>query len=171
MIKKRKIILITKDLFLFLLLFTLISYAGKRMNQFIMLHKNSYIHELDRTFIDYLHQAQRQLHKTKDIIYLNKVNNEAIENKLAALQTVLLTIEEKYRTNSPGLALLGPIGTTAIVLKEQKLAKQLHKIVYEIGIILYKYTEIANSQPSYQLFPSIEANLRANKALLKQLSS
>ncbi|MGB8367274.1 MAG: hypothetical protein WCD44_02850 [Candidatus Babeliales bacterium] len=170
MIKKRQIIYVIRELFLFSLLFTLIGYAGKRMNQFIILQKNSYIHELDRTFVDYLQIAQQQLRKTRDIIYLTENDNILIEQKITTLQKYLSSIEERYRTNSPSLALLGPIGTIAIIVKEQKLAQQLHKIVHEIGTILYNCLK-TTGQPSYQLLPSIEANLRTNKALLKQLHS
>ncbi len=168
MIKEKQSTPIISDLLLLLFLITLIGYAGKRMNQFILLHKQSYIHELDRTFIDYLHTAQKQLQKTKNIIYIKEKNYEPIEKKLTTLQQDLSYIEEKYRTNSPSLALLGPIGTTAIILKERKLAQQLHKIVHEIGNILHNHLKTADHS-SYQLFPSIEANLRANKALIKQL--
>jgi len=168
MIKKKQSTLISSDLLLLLFLITLIGYAGKRMNQFILLHKDSYIHELDRTFIDYLHTAQKQLQKTKNVICIKDKNHELIEKKLTTLQQNLSYIEEKYCNNSPSLVLLGPIGTTAIILKERKLAQQLHKIVHEIGNILHNYLKTADHS-SYQLFPSIEANLRTNKALIKQL--
>jgi len=165
MIIKKKFITIIGDLLLFLLLIVLISYAAKRVNRFILIQKQSYIHELDRTFIGYLHTAKQQLQKTKQIAYIKEKNYDLLEKKLNALQQHLSYIEEKYSTNSPGLALLGPIGTTAIVLKERKLAQKLYKTVHEIGSILHDYIK----NISYQLLPSIETNLRANKAMIKQL--
>jgi len=168
MIIKKQLIATIGDLILFFLLITLIGYAGKRMNKFILVQKQSYIHELDRTFIDYLYTTQQQLQKTKNIAYIKEKSYGSLEKRLNVLQQHLSCIEGKYSSNSPGLTLLGPIGTMAIVLKEQNLAQQLYKMVHEIGSILHDYLKTTGNTP-YQLFPSIEANLRANKAMIKQL--
>jgi len=51
-----------RDILLLCALFFLVKIAFERTFSFIELHKKSIIHELDRSFIDQIYTAQRQLH-------------------------------------------------------------------------------------------------------------
>jgi hypothetical protein len=53
-----------------------------------------------------------------------------------SITKTLADIEEKYSSNSQGVMFLGPIGSTAIILKEQELENRLIIIVQEIGTLL-----------------------------------
>mgnify|MGYP001432934396 CR=1 FL=1 len=50
-----------RDLFLFTVLALLIIHASDRLKTFLSLHKNSFIHELDRGFADQLYIVQKQV--------------------------------------------------------------------------------------------------------------
>src|SRR5260221_11655244 len=95
---------------------------------YISEHKQSIIHELDRTFIDYVYTAQRQLH-----ILEQQPQSTGSITTITEIKNKIATIEEQYKKNSPGLALLGPIGTTAIVMKEEQLQKKLLVAINDMG--------------------------------------
>ena len=62
------------------------------------------------------------------------------------------------------MALLGPIGTASIVIKEEKLNKKLLTTVNDIHALLHKInTPLTSFEPSL----SIENALAANKIILK----
>jgi hypothetical protein len=98
---------------------------------------------------------------------------------IADIKEQLSSIEEKYTKNSPGLALLGPIGSAAIVTKEEQLqlklvnvVSDLHKIIVsannQTSNVTDSSTEITehNSINSAQMIDNI---LNANKQILKTL--
>src|SRR5690606_38726955 len=91
------------------------------------------IHELDRSFIDQIYTAQRQIHYLEQ----HPEHSANFGSAIADIKNRLVTIEEKYKKNSPGLALLGPIGSAAIVAKEERLHHQLLDTVNDISTIFY----------------------------------
>ncbi len=129
---------IIRDLCVFCVLLFLIKTASHRTISFIALHKNSIIHELDRTFTDHLYTAQKQAHQLKELLEASPTPvQDAHIKQLSDIAQKLSAIEEKYTNNSPGLALLGPLGTTAIVLKEQDLEKKLLKTALDLCTLAY----------------------------------
>lgn len=151
-----------RDLFLFCTFIALVQIALEHNVSFFTEHKKSLIHELDRDFIDQLYTAQRQLHAIEEhLIY-----GIGYESTIADLKGQLTTIEEHYKKNSPGLALLGPIGTASIVIKEEKLNKKLLTAVNDINGLLHK---ISTSTTSFEPALTIDNGLAINKKLLKTI--
>ena len=148
-----------RDIVFFFLLITCIKIAFDRTKLFITDHKESIIHELDRSFIDQIYTTQRQLHLLDqhllDTDYQIQIND---------LKSRLATLEEKYKKNSAGLALLGPIGSAAIVSKEEKLQAQLLNIISEMNAIA---SSASNSQEPLIPVQTINKGLEVNKHLLR----
>lgn len=157
-----KLFSIIRDLFLFCTLIALLQIAFEHNVSFITEHKKSLIHELDRDFIDQLYTAQRQLHAIEE----HPIYGITYEATIADLKKQLTIIEELYKKNSPGLALLGPIGTTSIVIKEEKLNKKLLTAVNDIHALLHK---IGTSTSSFEPVLTIDNGLATNKKLLKTI--
>ncbi|HXW86187.1 MAG TPA: hypothetical protein VEK38_02475 [Candidatus Bathyarchaeia archaeon] len=131
---------ILRDFCFLILLIVLVKKASERTITFISLHKNSITHELDRTFIDHLYTAQKQAHQLQELFDMAPTPvQDAHLKKLADIVQKLATIEEKYTTNSAGLTFLGPLGTTAIVLKEQDLEKKLKNTALDLCSLAYAY--------------------------------
>src|SRR5579872_1931661 len=116
-----------RDVLLLCALFFLAKTAFDRTSSFVAEHKQSLVHELDRTFIDHIYTAQRQLHFLEE----HPVYAHTYAHALGEIKEQLATIEEKYKKNSPSMALLGPIGSAAIVIKEAQLEQKLLDVVNE----------------------------------------
>jgi hypothetical protein len=125
-----------KDLFLFAVLISLVVYAYKRTHLYLNLHTNSLTHELDRNFADQIYSVQRQARVAKTILEQTGATYDHLVVKVEKIEHTLKGIEEKYSNNSPGLLLLGPIGSTSIVLKEQQLENKLLEEAISIASVL-----------------------------------
>lgn len=149
-----------RDVLLLIALFFLVKMAYERITSFINAHKNSIVHELDRNFLDQIYTAQRQLH----FLESNHLLDEETVYAIADIKKQLTIIEEKYKTNSPGVMLLGPIGSAAIVAKEEKLQNKLLEIVNNINKIL---CTIHDTQDFHIPFLTINAGLDSNKKIMQ----
>jgi hypothetical protein len=148
-----------RDVVLLCALFFLAKIAFERTASFINDHKKSIIHELDRDFMDQIYTAQKQLHFLQN----QYEHPEEIAQELAHIKKELAIIEEKYKTNSPGVMFLGPIGSAAIVAKEAKLKKKLLDTANTINKIAHTVHDKADEfQPS----TAINIALECNKKLL-----
>jgi hypothetical protein len=152
-----------RDILLLCILFFLVKAAFEQTTSFIAAHKKSIVHELDRNFIDQIYTAQRQLHFLGE----HPEHGAEFEPAIADIKNRLANIEEKYKTNSPGVMLLGPIGSAAIVTKEEKLQQQLLELVNDINKILHM---IINKVDDFQPEKSIDIALNSNKSLLKTIT-
>jgi cell division protein FtsB len=117
-----------RDFIFLTLLFLLIYFARKNKKKKIKkpIAQNSFVfHEIDTAFIDTIKKIE---HYTK-IAYNKDFFSKAYADEIIMQ---LQQIKKKYTTTSPATALLGPIGTTAIVLKEQRLKTQVLKILNEL---------------------------------------
>lgn len=148
-----------RDIVLFCALLFLVKNAFQRTTSFINEHKKSIVHELDRDFIEHIYIAQRQLHMLKE----HYEHTKEVADEIDALQNELAIIEEKYKTNSPGVMLLGPIGSAAIVAKEEKLKNKLLDKVNAINKIAHAIHE---KEHEFQPAPTINLALENNKKLL-----
>lgn len=151
-----------RDILFLCALLLLVKAAFERTTSFIKLHKDSMIHELDTNFIDQIYTAQRQLHVLEE----HPVYALEYGNTLAEIKGQLATIEEKYKKNSPSLALLGPIGSAAIVIKEKELEQKLLYVVNELSIIFAKINNDSECIPAQ----TINCALNANKQALRTLT-
>jgi len=157
-----KLLATIRDIALFCLLMALVQIALKDTTSYILEHKKSLIHELDRDFIDQLYTAQRQLHVLEE----HPIHADTFATTIADLKSRLSTIEEQYKKNSPGLALLGPIGTAAIITKEEQLMKKLLVVVNDLGNMLH---QISQHEAEFQPALNVSNALKNNKQLIKTL--
>lgn len=153
----------TRDILLLCALLFLGKIAFDRTTSFIAVHKKSIVHELDRTFIDQLYTAQRQLHFLEE----HPIHGSEFAVAITDIKSRLVTIEDKYKTNSPGIMLLGPIGSAAIVAKEEKLQKQLLEIANDINNILHT---VNNPDHELKHLATISIALESNKKLLQAMT-
>lgn len=133
----RKIPSFIQNLCALLIFLFLLSILFTRLSNFIKTHQHSALHELDDTLLDQLHNVQNELDNTKI----------AFESHFTAKEKEIFTIleqkakkaENDYKKNSHGLFILGPIGTIAIVMKEQRIRQQLLEIVVTLFDLVRKY--------------------------------
>jgi len=142
-----------RDILLLCTLALLVRTAYNRTAFFINIHRESSIHELDMHFIDQLYTAQRQLHALENYYENSNASN---------------THKQHLKNNLVLIALLGPLGTTAIVLKEKELEKKLLKTVTELNHLLHSLNESNQHDSSAS---TITLALQENKQLIKQLLS
>lgn len=152
-----------RDVLLLCALLFLVKTAFERTTSFIEVHKESMVHELDRTFIDQIYTAQRQLHFLQEHPEYTHDHAEAI----AEIKKQLTIIEEKYKKNSAGLSLLGPIGSAAIVIKEKELQQQLLVTINSLSkIFAHIHNHISDNVSPAQ---TITQGLIINQKLLSTL--
>jgi hypothetical protein len=158
----KKLLFIIKDLSLFIFLLCLIKMAVHENISFLNEHSKSLIHELDKSFLDLIYTTKLHIHALQD----HPIYGVDYTQQLANLKERITIIEDKYKTNSLGLALLGPLGTTSIVLKEQDLQKKLLAITQEISKILQveQTDEVVASCKE-----TISKTLQHNKKIIKEL--
>ena len=152
-----------RDILLLCGLFFLAKMAFERISSFIVAHKKSLVHELDRNFMDQIYTAQRQVHFLEE----HHLHNDTVALALADIKSRLAAIEELYKTNSPGVMLLGPIGSAAIVAKEEKLQRKLLELANDLNKIVHA---INNKDDVFQPAETIDIVLANNKTLLKKLT-
>jgi len=153
-----------RDILFLCALLCLIRTAFERTTSFIGEHKKSIIHELDRTFLDELYTTQRQLHFLEE----NYGYNDKYAHAIADIKKRLALIEEKYKINSPGVMLLGPIGSAAIVTKEEKLKSKLLDVVNDINKLIHI---IQDPEQEIQHIATISTALENNKQLLQKITA
>jgi hypothetical protein len=150
-----------RDCFFLCALLFLMKTAYDRNYTFLCAHKQSIIHELDRNVIDQLYTTQRHVHFLQE----HHIHGDTYAHAIADIKERLTTIEEKYHKNSPGLALLGPIGSAAIVAKEEVLQQKLLDIVNDVNKILCTICNMEAFKPT----ESINDGLIINKNLISRL--
>lgn len=149
------------DLFLAGMLICLLGYVAKRTHTFVTLQSKSIIHELDHSFADQLYSAQRQMRITQQLYATRDTFiDPAAKQKIDKINAGLADIEAKYGQNSPGIMLLGPIGTTSIILKEKELHHKLLLHVNSIGQLLHV---LVSQNKTFFLATSIDEGIATNQ--------
>jgi len=123
----------------------------------------SEVHELDTNFLVSLEETKKQIDQAIEIAKTSELHTDTVE-QLTKMKSKLKQIEQKFKKNSPATFLLGPLGTTAIVLKEKKLEKKLIEIMNNLGTILYAFQ--GNQEESNLAIVSVDQGLAKNKHLL-----
>jgi len=128
--KMSKINIILRDILFFMLLLVLareaLNMAIVQQNEKNKLSKSSPVRELDPKFLKSIKEARKKADRA-----LETAKNSGISGNIQEIEEIISEIndiEEKYTKNSPATFVLGPIGATAIVLKENKLASQLAEV-------------------------------------------
>lgn len=151
-----------RDIFFLGALVFLVKVAFDRTSSFIAIHKDSMIHELDRSFIDQIYTAQRQLHFLEE----HPLYADTFASTIADIKAQLTVIEEKYKKNSPSLVFLGPIGSAAIVAKEEVLLQKLLMVINDLSRV---FANIDNSLESFVPAQTVNNGLDTNKEFLRHL--
>lgn len=134
--------------------------------------KNLYdVHEVDPIFLEQAKESRAQVMKLRRSLEASHKLTEDLEKELFYIQGNVDDIATKYEKNSPALVLLGPIGTTGIVLKEQELEKKLLKMVNKIGSVAHTIQANSKVASTFEAASSIENGLKQNSQLLKNLTT
>jgi hypothetical protein len=137
--------------------------------------KNLYaVHEVNPEFGRKIRQTVKQLDALSELMPAAEMD-EVITSTIASLKTELLNLKEQYETNSPALFVLGPIGTTSIVLKEAELEQKLLKTLNETGKLITSFMPrrpgINDASRNFEPAPSIEVALNNNINALGRLNA
>lgn len=156
---KKKVKILLRDLLFLIIFFMLIGILIRRCSRFLMIHKQSIIHELDDVLFNQLETTKQQCLKAS--LSSKYSISEQEKNQITTFIEVINTLETQYKKNSHGLMLLGPIGTISIVLKERKIKADLLKIITNLYDILTEHAKQDKKQ-----IKSIEDGIIANQQLL-----
>jgi hypothetical protein len=126
---------LTHDLLIIAILIFLGSILVNRVKKYVHLNKHSVIHQIDEDIAESINKTQRHLGIVKQTINMLGITDShaKLTKNVRALSNQLHDLEEKYTRNAPSLALLGPLGTASIVLKEEELKEKLHYIALGIN--------------------------------------
>lgn len=119
---------------------------------------NQPIHELDNTVLDSFEFALDQATTAHDVAIAK--HKPAYAQKFRTIIKRLKKLEKQYTSTSPGLALLGPFGTTSTVLKEQTIETELQDLIKEIGRLVDDFDGVHDMPPETN---SMEKNLLHNQ--------
>lgn len=122
-----------RDLILFFILIVLVQHyiIGTLPNHTTLSQNTLSLHIKDVQDIKILEDIQ---YNKKVIEYLLQANPNTTQHKiLLDIKNQLTAIEKKYTYISPGLALLGPLSSLYLVLKQQELRKKADRLVKKIG--------------------------------------
>lgn len=141
----------SQDIVIIAILIFLCSIIVNRIKRYVQLNKHSIIHELDVDIADTINIMQRQLGIVRQTISMLGIADPhtKLARSLRALSNQLHDLEQKYIRNAPSLALLGPLGTASIVMKEQELKDKLHYIALGINdacVSLLNKTELGRDE-------------------------
>ena len=118
------------------------------------------VHEVDESVIKQIELAQSQINTA--LTHINPTSLDATQ--LRSLQQRLVYLRVQYQHTSPAVALLGPLGTAAIVLKEGALEKELLHTVNKFGSILHTIVG-GLFTPAKSVVESLEENHKLIEAL------
>lgn len=161
-----------RDIIFLMILIILVVYSYRKTMIYVSMHEKTLIHELDRDFADSLFTAQRQVRITKSIFVQEPAISPEMQKIMEKIERSMHTIEERYGTNSPGLLLLGPIGTASIVMKEEELKGKLLETLNLLSIILHYLSKMPGSvAQSTSIAEALSINQNFITILLKQKDS
>ncbi|HEV2916744.1 MAG TPA: hypothetical protein VGW78_03290 [Candidatus Babeliales bacterium] len=163
--------IIFRDFIIFIGLLFLLSILVKRVNRYVLLHKESIIHELDTSFFDTIKTMQRHAGIAYKALHLHTLGFEDMASKrtIKAIQQQLEDIEQKYIHNPAGLALLGPFGTASIVLKEKQLNEQMLTIAATINNLFSTFLHKPQLTEERKKDMAIEQYIQLNSDYAKEI--
>jgi len=169
MLKSRNIV---RDIIFFILLMAISKKTIERTWAHIKKEKPSIfnkieVHELDKSFLISLKETKKQIDQAIEISKASDMHADKFE-QLKQMRNEVKQVESKFKKNSPATFLLGPLGTTAIVLKEKELEKNLINIMNDLGNILYAFQ--GNQQEANIKIVSVEQGLAKNKHLIEYIT-
>jgi len=127
--------------------------------------KEFVFHEIDQQFLKQLDTFEQQLEQFKKVLS-HIAHEKKVEDAINHAHETAEFIKTKYSKNSPATAFLGPIGTTAIVIKEVQLEHKLLRSINKMGILLHDAAPSLRKTP-YEPARTIDEGLKKNAELLK----
>ena len=121
-------------------------------------------HEADQHILKQIDLAKEQINEALAFFSYPKIEIA----QLHSLKQQLVHLKRQYQYTSPAIALLGPIGSAGVVLKEQKLEKLVLKTVNAIGQIICQL-DTNKHVGEFEPYDSVAVGLTANQTLLEQL--
>ena len=103
-----------------------------------IVQKKFSVHEVDQNVLTQIKELQTQVDRAIQLI--EPSSTEAAQ--LESMKQRLIQFKREYKHTSPALALLGPIGYTGIVIKEQRIEKGILKITNALNNILYEHAKL-----------------------------
>ena len=160
-----------QDVVIIAILIFLVTVLVNRVKRYVHLNKHSIIHELDTDIADTINTIQRQLGIVRQTISMLGLTDPhtKLARSVRSLSNQLHDLEQKYTRNAPSLALLGPLGTTSIVLKEQELKDKLHYIalgINDAAVSLLNKTQLGRDE---RKTITLEELVTINTAYTKEL--
>ena len=111
------------------------------------------IHEADPDVLSQIEDLQKQIDQAIELV-------ETSSTQAALLQSMkqrLTQFKREYKYTSPAVALLGPIGYTGIVVKEQRIEKGILKITNALNSILHEHAQLDDKYvPTKEIAQGIE---------------
>ncbi len=121
------------------------------------------VHQVSADIVEQIDTAQTHINQL--LLLVKPATKQAAQ--LKSMQQRLMQLKKEYKNTSPAIALLGPIGTAGIILKENELEKSLLRMVNLTRSIVQSLANIDEEKPSYK---SIAQGLEQNAQLIASLS-
>ncbi len=123
------------DVIIAAILIFLISVLVNRVKKYVHVNKHAIINKIDESIADSITKTQRHLGIVRQTISMLGITDPhtKLARSIRQLTNQLHDLEQKYTRNAPSLALVGPLGTASIVLKEEELKEKLQYIALGIN--------------------------------------
>ena len=96
------------------------------------------VHEPDQNILDSMKDLQKQI----DQAFKHVEPSSTQAAHLQSMKQRLAQFQREYKYTSPAVALLGPIGYTGVVVKEQRIEKGVLKIINTLNSILHEQAQL-----------------------------
>lgn len=157
-----------RDALMLLLLVLLAHHAIKRAckivyrnsSQTIAQQSSFTVHEVDPHIKAQLQLIEHQLETARHLPL-----SAAQEQERAGITARFAELKKRYLHTSPATALLGPLGTTAVVLKERDLNRKIVKELQDFSALLHQLLPYMPYTPSNDIDELIEHNQQAIKKI------
>lgn len=119
------------------------------------------VHEVDQNILKQMECAQTQINAA--LKFAQPASLDAAQ--LRSLQQRVTQLRSQYQSTTPAMAFLGPLGTAAVVLKEENIEKELLNTVHKISAIIHNLADNKHKPTD-----SIVKELEQNHTLLFELT-
>ena len=126
--------------------------------------KSFSVHEADQDVLALIKDLQTQIDQAIELVQPSTTQAAQLES----MRQRLIQFEREYKYTSPAVALLGPIGYTGIVIKEQRIEKGILKITNTLNSILHEH---AQQEEEFVPVKAIAEGVETGHAILVQLTN
>ncbi len=118
------------DVLIAAILIFLLSIIVNRVKKYVHQNKHTVIQQIDEDIAESITKTQRHLGIVKQTVSMLGITDShaKLAKNIRSLSNQLHELEQKYSRNAPSLALVGPLGTASIVVKEEEIKDKLHYI-------------------------------------------